>query len=454
MHEVSPSQIATAQRCMRRWYWQSVKGFREPTAPSAAFGSEVHAELEYRLQHGRWNLEATPAVLFRAQPAFDALCTFLGWDDVWDSDAFEVERDWRLEDAYALAARGRADLVLQGDNTVVDWKTTSGLQYAKTDAERACDPQVLLYVDAFVQEGLLELPADFLHVYTVTKGKPEAVVLRTTVTSESLSIGRKTIARTVTRMREIVEQDPDPQAIEHNPLSCNDFHKTCFQYDRCFAGSKTETEIQTMNSDFKALIAARKAEQAAREGHAPAVNPPDAPTAPQPAAEAEAPVTTKRRTGMVAAVAAMLSEDSPEEVEVVEDPAPIAKKRGRPAKQPVIESLPEDYETPACMPRTEPTTGAHTLLIGAFPLRGGGDWVLADEWLQPYVKTACENLRVAYWGLADFGKGKQAVMALVDAACKRGELPARMVLDRRSALGDAVAEIVMPYFANVFVKLG
>ena len=49
MHNVSPSQITTADRCLRRWWWQSVKGFKSPATASTQFGSDVHAAIEYRI---------------------------------------------------------------------------------------------------------------------------------------------------------------------------------------------------------------------------------------------------------------------------------------------------------------------------------------------------------------------------------------------------------------------
>lgn len=466
MHEVSPSQITNARRCLRRWNFESRLGLRPPTAAGAAFGSEVHNALEYRLRHGEWDPHETLAVLSRAEPAFDALCAFLGVHDLRDADSDPgVEIDWRLEDTYSLAARGRADLVLPNQNTVVDWKTTSNFQYVKTDEERELDPQVLCYVDAFVKLGVLQLPADFLHVWTVTKGKPSAVVTRTVVTEESLSIGRKALAKTIDVLAEIDRSNPDPLDVPPNPLACNDFHQTCFHYDRCFPKRESKPEVESMS--IKAQIEARKAELAARQADtfAPAVNPPDAP-AEETYNAPEEPKPSKRTPGVIAAFAKMLAEN-PDEALTAPLPEPEAeapKKRGRPAKaQPVMESLPEVYAperltivpmSNGCVPREATGRPGHTLLIGAFPLRGGDGWTLADEWLAGFAQTACENLRVAYWGLADFGKGKQAVVALVDAACKRGEIPPKLILDRRSALADAVAEILLPYYDDVFVKVG
>lgn len=444
-HEISPSQIETARRCFRRWAWQSVHGFKPPTLPSAQFGTDVHAALEHRVQAGAWG-DARDEVLRRAQPAFDALVAHYGEAALRGAS---VERDWRLEDSYPLPARGRTDLVLPACNTVVDWKSTSSLNYIKSDEDRAKDAQTLLYAEAFVREGILSLPLDFAHVWTVTKGTPEAKVTVTRVTEEMLSIGRKALAEVVSTMRTYTEASPsDPLHVEPNVLACRDFNTTCFHFNRCFPKNNTE---DTMNDNAKSLIAARKAALAG-EVYAPPVNPPgEAVEVPAPV-EPAAPVDSK--------FAAVFEDETDTE-------AAPAKRRGRPPKirtetsEPpkaapvittsVIELIDPIDLTPS---KPKPTRTGAMLLLGGMPLRSAYDWKLASDWLAPFAAQACENLRVPYWGLADFGKGKQAVAALVASAAQRGELPQYLALDRRDPLADAVADLLIPHYDHVFAKLG
>jgi hypothetical protein len=94
------------------------------------------------------------------------------------------------------------------------------------------------------------------------------------------------------------------------------------------------------------------------------------------------------------------------------------------------------------------------LLLGCAPMVGASDYVLFDQWVLPFVAQAQERLKVPYWGLADFGKGKAAIVAAVAEAVGRGDTPPRLIVDRRSALGDACAEILLSHYDLVISKLG
>ena len=153
MHVVSPSQITAADRCLRRWWFQSVKGFKAPSTPATEFGGKVHTALERRVITGAW-MPDLQAVLDRAKPAWQAfvqhtsyLPSIMGGRDV-------VELAWTMDDRdYPLPSQGRIDLVCGLLNTIVDWKTTSSTRYMKSEAELAVDPQVILYTDALLREG-------------------------------------------------------------------------------------------------------------------------------------------------------------------------------------------------------------------------------------------------------------------------------------------------------------
>jgi len=402
MHKVSPSQITEAERCLRRWWWQSVKGFRKPDTPQTLLGQSIHAALEQKLLTGVYPNDSK--LVERAAPAFEAL-------DRWheeqtgeplprpDRDAappYDVELDWALDTTgYPLPSRGRIDLVLSDRNTVVDWKTTSSLQWAKTSDQLLSDPQVVMYLDAMVQRGAVSLPSTFLHVYTTTKGTPTAQIVRTVVDAQSFSIGKAHIYKVMQRMADVIARDPDMEGVEANILACTDFGG-CPHRDRCFSTKKEE------QMDIKEKLAARKAAQVAPT-MATGINPP----------EASASVEQKTPTHTAASV-----------------PAPVA-----------LEVSDVAY------------AGA-VLCIGTIPLRAGSEWQHADEWLLGFQRQACESLKITHWGLADYGKGKAAIVALVDAACRAGKIPRYLLLDRRSALGDAVAEVLIPHYRDVFVKLG
>lgn len=379
MHNVSPSQITTADRCLRRWWWQSVKGFKSPATDATLFGSAVHSAIEFRIANNAWGGD-NDEVLRRAMPAYDALVKEVAPPGGGDL----VEQDWSITDNYPLPARGRIDLVLPSSNTIVDWKTTASLRYVKTSSELDVDPQVIMYTDAMVAAGKVNLPANFLHVYTVTKGKPATLVVRTVVTADKLAIGRFKLSTTLRKMASVLAlPDPTPEQVPANVLACQDFGG-CPHYERCFSAGKQEQEQPTTeaNVNLTEKLAARKVQQNAKP-------------------------------------------------------------------EPVVETK---VETPA---RTQGKQYAgETLLIGALPYGSREEWQHAEDWLRQFADQACETLKIAHWAYAEYGKGKTAIIALVDAAAKAGDLPKNLVLDRRNTLSDAVAEVLLPHYRNVFVKMG
>lgn len=422
MHTVSPSQIAAADRCLRRWWWQSVKGFKSPTTPATEFGSQVHAALEFRLQNPHWpSTGFSEEVLMRARPVFYALVGHL------QSTPFTlkgdlVELDWSLPAGadYPLPSRGRVDLVLPVRNMIVDWKTTSGTKYVKTSDELVTDPQVIMYSDALARQGIVTAPLDFLHAYTVTRGPERTVLVQTRVTPESLSIGRLKIAKTMQRMADVLAlHNPTREDVQENILACSDFGG-CPHRERCF-GLELETE-QEGSMNLAEKLAARKAAQA---GTAEPV-------------KVEAPVAS--------------AINSPETVQE-EAPAPapcvFVEPAAEPAKKSRKKAQPEPIE-----PEVDGDKPGDTLLVGAVPMFSFVNWQHFDSWVAPMVEQACDTLKVVHWTVAEFGKGKAAIVALVAAAAKAGKIPSHLIIDRRSALGDAVCEVLVPYYRNVFVKMG
>ena len=104
MHTVSPSQLSTADRCLRRWWWQSVKGFKSPATASTQFGSDVHAAIEHRIANNNWPREVDCDVLRCAVAAYDAFVAAEAHPKSGFGDL--VEEPWAIEaDTYQI---GRA----------------------------------------------------------------------------------------------------------------------------------------------------------------------------------------------------------------------------------------------------------------------------------------------------------------------------------------------------------
>ena len=425
-HKVSPSQIAEARRCLRSWWWQSVKGYRKPDTAATAFGSEVHANIEDRILNGYWGDDT--AARKCAVEAHNALSGTVRMPDTRQGDL--VEADWSLPSTYyPLESRGRIDLVMPHENVIVDWKTTSSKAWIKTPETLASDPQVIMYTDALVGAGVVQLPVQFMHVYTLTKGGNEALIVRTKVDAQTLSIGRKGIVDTMQKMVDVLHMnDPYFEDVPANILACGDFGG-CFHRERCF-GQSVKLEGEENMGSFAEVLAARRAAQSGTPSQAPAacvpvaasgVNPPDAPVA--------------------------------QVVAQVEQPTPAKATKSKRGKS--LPDMPQDdgvlYYTPKA---------GDSLLIGAMPLVWDGEahgpdaWLLGDVWLAQFAQQAAETLKVAHWAIADYGKGKAAVTALVADACRRGDVPRYLILDRRNPLADAVCEVLIPHYRTVYAKMG
>lgn len=420
MHNVSPSQITTADRCLRRWWWQSVKGFKSPPTDATIFGGNVHSQIEYAITHyGKWDPAADVAAVRVGREAYQALTKELG--PVYAGPGHLVEHDWSLPNSseQPLPARGRIDLVMESANAIIDWKTTASLRYVKSSDELDADPQVIMYTDAMVRAGKIKLPANFYHVYTTTKGKPAALVVRTAVTADKLAIGRFKLATTMRRMQSILDKtDPTPQEVPANVLACQDYGG-CPHFDRCFDAGKQEQhqqQEQEQNMNLTEKLAARKAAQA------------------QPATTVT--VESVQKTG-----------NSETFVVVAEATLPPANKRRPGTVAAVNDAL------SGCVP-SSPARPGNTLLIGALPYGSRDEWMHAEDWLRQFADQACETLKVSHWAYAEYGRGKTAIIALVDAAARAGNVPANLILDRRNVLSDAVAEVLLPFYQNVFVKMG
>lgn len=442
-YKTSPTQIEAARRCLRRWYIGWIVGIREPETPAKQFGSDVHSALETFLKTGRW--AGQPEVLVRAQVAFRELLAFLNLTaEVSEQDVLNAPRLIEVSvvaQGYPLPVTGKVDLVLPDWGLVVDWKTSSARKWVKDRDALSRDPQVIVYPDALNQVGAIKLPATMLHVYTITRGAPDGLVVPTPIDADTVLAGRSEIALTHHKMLNVLRNQDVIQRVQDvdcNVLACSDFGG-CPHKVLCFPSHSPYPPKEAHTMSVNDLFAARKKALAAAEAPTtpPSINPPEAPSV----LEAEPPKS-------FAAMAEKALADGP----------PVVTGRPKPSKGrkgDLEPSHPTPQATTAATPppSTETRRVDRTLCIGCLPVTGQ-TFTLADEWLRPFAARAAESLRVTHWTLADYGKGKAAVVALVAQAIRDGDLPPLLVLDRRSALADAVAELLVPEYTNVFQKMG
>ena len=128
---VSASQISTYLSCQRQWWWNKVFGLPTTQKPSAALGEAVHASIE-------GYLAGEPTLHAVAQPARAKLDELRAMSPLVET---QMQRHLR----NGLTFIGRIDLLALNEALVVDHKTTSSLQYAKTEEELRADVQMLAY---------------------------------------------------------------------------------------------------------------------------------------------------------------------------------------------------------------------------------------------------------------------------------------------------------------------
>lgn len=134
---VSASQISTYLSCQRQWWWNKVFGLPTTQKASAALGEAVHASIEAYLG-GERTLHPV------AVPGRKKLDELRALDPL-----VEAKMERRLDNGLVFV--GRIDLMVPEQRLIVDHKTTSSLQYAKTEEELRADVQMLAYAYEVLQ---------------------------------------------------------------------------------------------------------------------------------------------------------------------------------------------------------------------------------------------------------------------------------------------------------------
>lgn len=224
----SVSQLQTAERCLRRWYYEKVEGHREPETPAQARGTALHKEWQRHFvqddQLGPLALagiELKPGFLFTSEEPTHVI-TEQGLIDA------RVKVD-------GVPLVGYIDIF--GRNAVWDIKTTSDKKYAKTPDQLAGNLQMLGYAMHAWETFQHREPITIAHWYFLTRGKPKSWIVETVVEPErALNEWAKAtpIMRTI---REAASLGPGrADEVACNTEACDDY-RGCFHRSRCSAGS-------------------------------------------------------------------------------------------------------------------------------------------------------------------------------------------------------------------------
>lgn len=286
----SPTSLQLAdpestEGCPRRWWYERVDGRKPPQTKAQAIGTELHTQIEDFVITGRNALGslALRGLQYIPTPGSDVL---VEQDIVLSVDTEIRARDAELAGdkdgadkirataslanaplrAAGVPVTGYIDLVHargvnygvsdgerenardpEGTVEVVDWKSTSNVDYIKSPEVMAKTIQMTIY-GAWVLACMPEAAAVRLsHVYFVTKGRhaPRKVSLR--VLPEQIDHQWQRVER-VGRLVNDVARETDPEKVDANTKACGAFGG-CPHRDYCSAGKKAVFGLSNLFDD-------------------------------------------------------------------------------------------------------------------------------------------------------------------------------------------------------------
>lgn len=240
LRQVSASQIgkfdpSQVGGCNRRWYFDKVLGFSEPSTKSQEKGTSIHGEIEHYLKTGE-NILRKEVI---------AGLQFIPSHEHYTKRWLEVEVDLKDSTIADVPLTGRIDALNtspfwideqgeqqeQADSTieVIDWKTSSNLDYAKTGLELFDTVQMPLYG---YQVRELSTHIRLSHVYFQTRGAAKSVKRTALFSVDKITERYNALERVVEEMK-LAAQLSDVAELPANLDSCMSFGRRCSYWDKC-----------------------------------------------------------------------------------------------------------------------------------------------------------------------------------------------------------------------------
>lgn len=147
-HRISPSQIDTAQLCLRKWGYLKLDKLQAPSNKSAQLGTDSHEVLEHWQRDGR-AVDLTTDV---------GKIVSSGLKYLPQPGTLRTEHDFKY-DTGKVVFQGRMDLRGQATDrvqTVWDHKTTSNFTWVKRPEVLRKDSQAVIYAQAALDEAYRE----------------------------------------------------------------------------------------------------------------------------------------------------------------------------------------------------------------------------------------------------------------------------------------------------------
>ena len=233
---ISPTQITKYRRCQRLYAFEYVEGFKPPPSDKQQFGTDVHSELEQWLRDGR-----VPSNTPEGQTAKQGIKK--GWLPTPDKGLF-IEQEFAIDWDEDLEMIGFIDCVVPPDLAdvpiVIDHKTTSSLNWCKTEEDLAKDEQAIIYSTVVAQQFKAQKVKARWIYYSASnpksgRRKPNGarpVEVEFDVTSKSFLDLLKALLRDSKRIRRIRKRGIKGRALVPSPQSCEMFGG-CPHKERC-----------------------------------------------------------------------------------------------------------------------------------------------------------------------------------------------------------------------------
>jgi RecB family exonuclease len=299
----SASQIQLYRDCARKWAFRYLAGLKTPQHPAAALGEEVDT---YQLQP--YLRDDRPFDF--TKPSGEIAASGLVYLPKPKSNKLEVQKHFVIpsptfievdgkKEPIGIKFQGYIDLWMPEGNgtttnlTIIDFKTTSDLKWAKSEEDLKTDVQAQLY--AFAGMYLTRKPvADLAWVYFQTRGARRAKQTQLRVTADHAAEQFQRIDNIAIEMKGVRDQNPNPLDLPANPEAC-EAYGGCPYRDRCnlspaqviaaIAAKEERVEIMSNAGSMLAAMRAKKAgaqtgQQAAALAPAPAAQ--SAPSPPSP----------------------------------------------------------------------------------------------------------------------------------------------------------------------------
>lgn len=239
---LSASQITLFRECQRKWGWRYLANIKTPQHPAAALGTEVDdTQLQPYLRDGR------PFDFTR--PSGEIAASLLPFLPAPQSPGLVVQRHfqmpsptWRDGKHIGFGFQGFEDLWLPDSGVVPglpggapfvgDFKTTSDLKWAKSEAQLKTDVQAMLYaMDAMYATRANAVDLAWMYAQTKNARKSKRTYLRVVADHVAEQFGK--INETALEMLGVRIANPHPTELPPNPEQC-EAYGGCPHRDKCF----------------------------------------------------------------------------------------------------------------------------------------------------------------------------------------------------------------------------